>query len=67
MKEKLTFEQVLQICINQLNSVPIFVSQTETVGAQIRDVIRSLEACIEVMRGNTQETEEAEHGNADAE
>lgn len=51
----LTVEQVLRICIDQLNAIPVTVGQMETIGKPIQSVAHNLMVCVEVMSEKKEE------------
>lgn len=68
MENSLTVEQVLQICVDQLNAIQLTIEQMDTTGASIKRVIQNINACLEAMTArrpeepDEQEAEEQEDG-----
>ena len=63
-KETMTVEQVLQICIAQLNAIPVTVGMMDAVGTPIKNVVKNLTVCIEAMNTN-KETQKDEREDDD--
>lgn len=51
----LTVEQVLRICIEQLNAIQIMVGQMETIGEPIKSVAHNLTVCVEALNEKKEE------------
>jgi len=58
MEDKLTVDQVLQICINMLGEISIPQKLWEQIGKPIEMVKHNIEQCQDVLRRTVQQAEE---------
>lgn len=58
-----TVEQVLGFCVNELSNISIRMSDMDTIGTPVKNVINNLRSCIEAIEKENQQKNNKEEVN----
>lgn len=64
-KETMTVEQVLKICIEQLNAIPMTIGLMDAIGTPIRNVVKNLTVCVEALSMSKEDQDDGRKADAE--